>query len=217
MSLNRRRPAAQGSLSAPPAMVAALLELGFHLNEARAYAELTRAGPCTGYEVSRRAGVPRSAVYGVLRRLVDQGAVRSIAGNPERFAATPIASLVAQLRRRFDGSATQLREAATQLDAPPAGPDAFSVRGYERILEEAARVVLGARRTLVLSDWPRELAELRTPLAAAAKRSVYTWSSRTRPSPTVCRAFTSATAWPSASWRHSGSIGWWWSPTIGSA
>jgi sugar-specific transcriptional regulator TrmB len=154
--------------------VAALFELGFHLNEARAYAELLRAGPSTGYEVSRRAAVPRSAVYGVLRRLTDRGAARAIAGSPERFVATPVTALLAQLRRRFDGSATHLRDAATQLEATPSAPDAFSVRGYQRILEEAARVVLAAREVLVLSGWPRELAELKAALAAVSKRGVYT-------------------------------------------
>jgi len=172
VSQRRRSPAAPGG-SEPP-IVAALFELGFHLNEARAYAELLRAGPSTGYEVSRRAGVPRSAVYGVLRRLADRGAARAIAGSPERFVATPVTALVGQLRRRFDGSATHLRDAAAQLDAAPSAPDAFSVRGYQRILEEAARVVLAAREVLVLSGWPRELEELKAPLSTAAKHGVYT-------------------------------------------
>jgi hypothetical protein len=48
------------------------------------------------------------------------------------------------------------------------------VRGYERILEEAARVINDAERTLVIAGWPRELTRLEAELAGAATRDVYT-------------------------------------------
>src|SRR5262245_16506636 len=74
---------------AEPDVVPALVALGFSLNESRAYAALLQESPATGYEVGVRAQIPRSAVYGVLRRLVKAGAARSIAGSPERFAPAP--------------------------------------------------------------------------------------------------------------------------------
>ena len=61
-------------------VVAALVALGFSLNESRAYHALLQESPATGYEVGVRRMIPRSAVYGVLRRLVSVGAARSIAG-----------------------------------------------------------------------------------------------------------------------------------------
>jgi len=78
---------------AEPEVVSALVALGFSLNESRAYRALLLESPATGYEVGVRAQIPRSAVYGVLRRLVAVGAARAIAGTPERFAG--------RRRRRF--------------------------------------------------------------------------------------------------------------------
>src|SRR5439155_20136940 len=89
-------------------VVAALVALGFSLNESRAYHALLQESPATGYEVGVRASIPRSAVYGVLRRLVTAGAARSIAGTPERFAPAPAEEVLSFLRKRFDQSATQL-------------------------------------------------------------------------------------------------------------
>ena len=40
-------------------LVSALGELGFSLNESRAYASLLRESPATGYEVGVRAHIPR--------------------------------------------------------------------------------------------------------------------------------------------------------------
>ncbi|MFO0633282.1 MAG: helix-turn-helix domain-containing protein [Nannocystaceae bacterium] len=154
-------------------LIEVLGAVGFKLNEARAYVALLRAGPSTGYEVSRDAGVPRSAVYSVLRGLVLQGVARRDAGPPERFSATPPKALEGLLRRRFDGATTALREAIARLDVSPDAPDAFTVAGYDRIVDEATRIVAGARRRLVLSGWPRELAKLAPALAAAQRRGVF--------------------------------------------
>ncbi|MBX7084756.1 MAG: hypothetical protein K1X88_36465 [Nannocystaceae bacterium] len=154
-------------------LIEVLGAVGFKLNEARAYVALLRAGPSTGYEVSRDAGVPRSAVYSVLRGLVVQGVARRDAGPPERFSATPPKALEGLLRRRFDGATTALREAIARLDVSPDAPDAFTVAGYDRIVDEATRIVTAARRRLVLSGWPRELSKLAPALTAAQRRGVF--------------------------------------------
>lgn len=154
-------------------VVSALVSLGFNLNEGRAYAALLRLGRSTGYEVSQRAGVPRSAVYAVLRRLVEQGAARSLAGNPERFIATPPDSLLELMKKRFDASGKSLVDAIQRMDVAPAVPDAFSVKGYERVMEEASRVIGSAERMLVVSGWPRELEQLAAELSEADARGAY--------------------------------------------
>src|SRR5437764_2747243 len=102
---------------AEPDVVQALVALGFSLNESRAYSALLQESPATGYEVGVRAQIPRSAVYGVLRRLVSAGAARAIAGSPERFAPAPAQELLGLLRKRFDGSASSLEEAILKLDS----------------------------------------------------------------------------------------------------
>lgn len=158
---------------AEPDIVSALVALGFSLNESRAYRALLVESPATGYEVGVRAQVPRSAVYGVLRRLVSVGAARAIAGTPERFAPSPPDELLGLLRKRFDGQAGALEEAIREIDVTPASPDAFSVRGYERILEEAERLIAGAQDRIVVGGWPREITRLVPELKKAAKRRVY--------------------------------------------
>jgi sugar-specific transcriptional regulator TrmB len=163
--------------SAHPANEAPVLEalesVGFSLNESRAYAALLVESPATGYEVGVRAQIPRSAVYGVLRRLVKVGAARSIVGTPERFVPAPLDELLALLRRRFDASTTALEKAVAELEFRPPLPAAFSVSGYARVLEEAERVIRGAEGRLVLSGWPREFSALSAELRRAAKRRAY--------------------------------------------
>jgi sugar-specific transcriptional regulator TrmB len=154
-------------------VVPSLVALGFSLNESRAYAALLAESPATGYEVGVRAQIPRSAVYGVLRRLVQSGAVRAIAGTPERFVPAAPDDLLSMLRKRFDAQAETLAEAVRRMDAAPPVPDAFSVRGYDRILEEAERIVRSASTRLAVSGWAREIAILSPELRRAEKRGAY--------------------------------------------
>ncbi len=156
-----------------PDVVKSLEALGFNLNEGRAYASLLARGASTGYEVAQHAGIPRSAVYAVLRKLVAQGAARRTAGPPESFTATPPQVVLSQLKKRFDASADALREAVTRLEVASNVPDVYGVEGYERILEEAVTLVQGARRTLVVSGWPREIERLSPEMARADARGVF--------------------------------------------
>ncbi len=154
-------------------VVSALVALGFSLNESRAYRALLLESPATGYEVGVRAQIPRSAVYGVLRRLVAVGAARAIAGTPERFVAAPATEVLTLLRKRFEGQTSALELAIRELDATPQVPDAFSVKGYDRVLEEAERLIGAAEDRLVVSGWPREIERLAPELRRASKRRVH--------------------------------------------
>jgi sugar-specific transcriptional regulator TrmB len=153
-------------------LVRALEALGMNLNEARAYGSLLERGASTGYEVSQHAGIPRSAVYNVLRKLVSEGAARRSPGPPERFTAVGADMLVAQSKRRLEGSADAFLKAVRAMEIPDTAPDAHSVQGYDRIVEEACVLIAGARALLVLSGWSRELALLLPELARAETRGV---------------------------------------------
>jgi sugar-specific transcriptional regulator TrmB len=156
-------------------LIRSLTEHGFSLNESRAYAALLSSGPSTGYEVGQKAQIPRSAVYGALRRLVQTGAARSIPGQPERFVAAPAETLMGLLRDRFEASAHRLESAVRSLHTEPPVPDAFSVHGYDRVLEEARRLIREATDRVVISGWPRELSLLSDALEEAAKNRVTSW------------------------------------------
>ena len=100
-------------------LIQALTEHGFSLNESRAYTALLQSGPSTGYEVGQKAQIPRSAVYGALRRLVAAGAARSIAGSPERFVAEHVSGTYSE--RLVDAAGSRWRvvlgaEAADELE-----------------------------------------------------------------------------------------------------
>jgi len=150
----------------------ALQAMGFSTNESRAYVALVQGSPATGYELAQRTRIPRSAIYGVLRRLQDEGLAVQTSEKPARFAPLPREALFRLLRRRFDNGLDRLQEQIQQLGPPVATSELWHVRGYPALLQEAARFAEKATRTLWLSLWRREALRLRGPIATAGQRGV---------------------------------------------
>lgn len=157
-------------------LVTLLGDVGLTRNEALALLCLLEAPEeegLTGYEVAARSGIPRSAVYTVLRRLEQAGAAFSNGANPARYLPTSPDRFVRELRRtttsRYDRLAAGLARLPRRADPEPV----WIVSRYDGVLERAARMLEDASTAVYLSAWPRELDALHTPLRAAASRGVH--------------------------------------------
>lgn len=155
--------------------VEALAEAGLSRNEALAWLTLLDGGPSglTGYEVGARSGIPRSAVYGVLRRLEAAQAAFAVSAHPARYAATAPRRF---LLERARSAAARLGRLADDLDARPrpAAPEPiFTLNRYDEVMERAEAMIAGARQSLVLSAWSREVERLAPALAAVASRPLH--------------------------------------------
>ncbi|MGZ3406888.1 MAG: TrmB family transcriptional regulator [Polyangia bacterium] len=149
-----------------------LSELGFSTNEARAYKGLLFESPATGYEIAQRAGIPRSAIYAVLKRLEDEGMVARVEETPARYAPLPPTDLLGVLRRRFDRSLEGLDASLRRMRPPPPPVDLWNVSGYNEVIERARTLIDAAEDHIFCSIWRREASRLRPAFDAAHKRKV---------------------------------------------
>ena len=78
-----------------------MVDLGFTQYEARAYVSLLHQSPVTRYELSKNSGVPRSAIYDVIRRLESYGAVSVMSTNPEKYVPLPPQQFLKMLNHRY--------------------------------------------------------------------------------------------------------------------
>lgn len=167
------RPAAA---DAADAAVARLEGLGLSRNEALAYLTLLQEDGelgMTGYEVAARSGIPRSAVYTVLRKLQGVGAAFEVGEDPVRFVATDPEEWLAGLRRASDA---RMDEAAADLRRLPkrARPEpVWILRRYAEVLQRADRMIRGASTSVWISAWARELVALQPAFDAVADRNLH--------------------------------------------
>jgi glycosidase/sugar-specific transcriptional regulator TrmB len=159
------------------AVVAGLVELGLTRNEALAWLTLLDEGDprgLTGYEVAGRSGIPRSAVYAVLRRLEQSGGAFRTEEEPARYAAVPPSRLLEGLRGEHARRASRLEEALSRMPARSRSEPLWTLSRYDDVLERARAMIAAARQSLALSLWRRELDALRPALhEAASSRGVF--------------------------------------------
>lgn len=157
-------------------IIGRFVELGLTRNEGLAYLALLEAPEedgLTGYEVAARSGIPRSAVYAVMRKLETSRAAFATGSNPARYRATAPSSLVADFRRSTTDRLDRLHQ---DLDTYPrrAWPEPiWTFARYDEVLARAEAMVRSARRSIYLSIWNREGQLLRAALEAIASRDLH--------------------------------------------
>ena len=157
-------------------LVSALARIGLSRNEALAYLTLLSAPEAeglTGYEVAGRSGIPRSAVYAVLRKLVDAEAAFPTGDRPARYQATAPERLVKDMRTWTLGQLDKLSELLTQLPKRVRPEPVWTFAEYDEVLRRANTLIRSAESSVYLSIWSRELRLLLPALNEVAERPLH--------------------------------------------
>ena len=150
----------------------AMGELGFTASEAKVYAVLLKQHPATGYEVAARSGVPRSAIYNILKKLESVGLVNAAGDKPARYVPLPPERLYELLGARFSRSLDDLKTTLASFVKAEEGSSLWQIRGWGALIDNATGLVGRAKKSLCASLWRREAAELAAPLAKASAAGV---------------------------------------------
>jgi Predicted transcriptional regulators len=130
-----------------------LQKLGFSPYECKAYVGLLKAHPVTGYEISKRSGVPRSMIYEVLGKLMDKGAVYLVPSEPVKYSPVPADAFIERQRNRFDKSFSLLEKKLTMLQREREMDVIWHIRSEEPVIQEMIEMIGRADRELWLSVW----------------------------------------------------------------
>ena len=109
-----------------------LATFGLTGNESRIYLSLLSNNPATGYEISRMAGVPRSAVYAVLGRLEELNLVNGTGRKPRHFTPIPPGSLIDHLGQKTESDLADLTQAFSSLESGNHDVDFWQIKGYDK-------------------------------------------------------------------------------------
>jgi HTH-type transcriptional regulator, sugar sensing transcriptional regulator len=157
-------------------IVEELQRLGFSQYEARAYVSLLTHAPVTGYELSKRSGVPRSMVYETLGKLIDHGAAHIVPTEPVMYAPVPAAVLVDRFRQSTSDTLGYLERELGALERSPEIDVISHVRGESQIDAEVVSIIDQAKSELWLGVWGPQVDLLRSPVERALARDVTVFS-----------------------------------------
>ena len=153
-------------------IISLMNRFGYTGNESRTYIALLRQQPATGYELATLGGIPRSAIYNVLKRLEEGGLVNVIPGKPKRYIPLPPNRLISNLEMRVAEDLQLFQESLNQVTQTQVDALTWTVSGYNSILSEAIALIDEAKELIVCSLWHHEAELLSEALFKAQQRGV---------------------------------------------
>jgi len=147
-------------------------ELGFTMYEARAYLALLQDYPATRYEISKRSGVPRSAIYDVINRLERFGAVNALDTKPEKYIPLPPDKLLQLLESQYKSKINEFKRSIEDIEANLELGHLWNISGYKNLILKAKEMINNAAREIYLSAWNREIMELKEDLKEAVEKGI---------------------------------------------
>lgn len=180
---------------------ASLRDLGFTEIEARAYCELVRGGPATGYRLAKAIGKAPTNTYQALESLAQKGAAVVDDGEARTWRAAPPGELVAGLKAAFERRGAAALTALSEIDRPTIDARLYALKTREQVLAKA-RAMIAAARTVILFDlFPEPFEALRPDLERAAARGVIVAGLTYAPTDTTLRTvITGSAAAAAAHW-----------------
>ena len=150
-----------------------LAGIGFSALEATVYIALLRNSPSTGYSVAQLLRKPVSNTYKALESLCRKGCVVvDRTRQPRRYSALPLSEYFDQLEREF-GKKREAVEARLRSFARPASyPGIYRLDNLGQVYERAARLIEGARMSILMDAFPAQVEKVRQPLEKAVRRHV---------------------------------------------
>jgi sugar-specific transcriptional regulator TrmB len=153
-----------------------LQKLGFSSYECKAYVGLLKVHPVTGYEISKRSGVPRSMIYEVLGKLMDKGAVHLVPSEPVKYSPVPANELIARLRKQFDQSFSYLEKKLTALQREREMDVIWHIRSDDLVLQEMEEMIARAEKELWLSAWEPQIPMIQESVERNLREGVHVFS-----------------------------------------
>ncbi len=150
-----------------------LTAIGFTEYEAKVYLALLQESPASGYQISKKSGVPRSMVYEALSRLHTRGAVLETA--EERATLyRPLPPDV--LLDRHDDEHRKLlgglREGLRDLFKAPQEAAVWTISGRQSVLTYASELIREAESEVFLLINDGDMAVLRNEITGVCERGV---------------------------------------------
>jgi HTH-type transcriptional regulator, sugar sensing transcriptional regulator len=154
-------------------MIKALEEIGFSLNEAKAYVTLTNNKALNGYEIAKHAQIPRSMVYEVINRLIMKKAITLISTDPNTYAAVHYKEVLQNYQEDQKVKLNRVQKLFEEFTNPRQDDNyVLNLPSHELLIKETKNAILLAEKEILISIWDHELNEYTKELVDAEKRGI---------------------------------------------
>lgn len=139
-------------------LINVLKDFKFTESEAKIYIALLQNGNCTGYELSKVSGVPRSKIYNLLENLASRGIVeQSTSDNTVLYQAISIDQLSDLLTGSFQETLDTFHDESAQIVKKEDNQTIWELEEWNSIRAKAKMQIEEATSNLLIQIWVDEL------------------------------------------------------------
>jgi len=135
--------------------VESLRDLGLTEYEAKVYAALAKIASGTASDIHIVSGIPRSAVYGALRRLEERGAIEVQSSKPMRYRAVPPEIALGKLKDNFiaesEDALASLKEIYQTQRIEAREEAIWTISGVKNVSDKVIEMVRGAENDIIFA------------------------------------------------------------------
>lgn len=157
-------------------IVKELQKLGFSQYECKAYINLLKKSPVTGYELSKKSGVPRSMIYEVLGKLLDKGAVYTVPSDPVKYVPLSAEELIKRLRKSFENSFDFLEKNLKSLENERETDVIWRINSDEHVMAEIVDMIDKAQEEVWLSIWNPQASSVKEQIEKRIQEGIKVYS-----------------------------------------
>ncbi|MCP1638917.1 TrmB family transcriptional regulator [Streptococcus gallinaceus] len=138
-------------------LVQKMKQFGFAESETNIYLTLVENGLMTGYEVSKKSGVPRSKVYNSLEKLVKRGVVLVNKSEPKLYSALSPEELVSMLKHSTLSDIDYLKDHLSGVKEKEKDTLLWQLEHREATLLKLLYMIEHTKSSLYIQIWEDEL------------------------------------------------------------
>ncbi len=140
-------------------LIEKLVRLGFSSYEAKAYITLLKHHPVTGYNLSKKSGIPPSKIYEVISKLLSRSIISPLSGKPVKYIPQNNKVFLKNLRSNFKETIDYLEKYLPTLGDISADY-IWNINDITDFLNRAKDMVSCAKNEMILLSWDSELREI---------------------------------------------------------
>ncbi|MBN1411202.1 MAG: TrmB family transcriptional regulator [Spirochaetales bacterium] len=154
-------------------IVGLLKNLGFSEYEAKAFTGLAGAYPATAYEIAKAAGIPTSKIYEIMEKLLAKGVILKLTeGEKTLYVPIETDEFILNYKKEVETSLKELASELAEITKTPTASYIWNMQDYRRFLNKAERIILSAKRTLLISGWRQEISLLEPAVKKSGEHKV---------------------------------------------
>ncbi|EIQ82293.1 UNVERIFIED_CONTAM: TrmB family transcriptional regulator [Streptococcus canis] len=140
-------------------LLQAMKYFGFTEMETKVYVSLLEFGPSTGYEISKKSGVPRSKVYNILEKLVKEGIIFDNHADIKLYTALSVEEMLLRIDNKTEKQFQQIEHYLSRITEKQKSYELWKVDHLQSVIEKVHFLINHANESLLIQIWEPDLTE----------------------------------------------------------